>query len=221
MKNIKKIFSMILSLIMLFTLAIPVEASDNLDIKEIRNDNDVVVIQETKEDEIIIATNDKRTNILTVEKYQKNSNTLISRNITDLNVLREKSEKKVILNERMARASGHTYQHTFSNREYDRWSGNPNKWKCRIPSGIKNVNENSSNRSDLRTFADHVEEVNEAEFVIIGAVGGTAAATAIAAFLTGGTAAGVAAAGGGSAIVAAFANLNSACNKADLAYSYI
>ncbi len=99
----------------------------------------------------------------------------------------------------------------------DRWSGNPNKWKCRIPSGIKNVNENSSNRSNLRTFADHVEEVNEAEFVIIGTVGSTAAETAIAAFLTGGTAA----AGGRSAIVAAFANLNSACNKADLAYSYI
>ena len=50
---------------------------------------------------------------------------------------------------------------------------------------------------------------------IIGSVSSTVAVTAIAAYLTGGIGAGSAAAGGSAAIVAAFTDLDNACDNAD------
>lgn len=213
----KKLVSLLLSMVMLFTLTTTAFASNNNQIIELCNDENVVVIQEITSDGITIATNNKNTNLLTIEKYDGTKTTLLSKEVIDLNILKANSEIEATIHF----GNGNKYQHTFTNREYDIWYGNPREWKCRSGGSIVWVNETSRNEDDLRTFAECVEGVNEAEFVIIAALGGTLAATAIAAFLSGGTAAGIAAAGGGTAITTAFVNLNSACNKADLAFDYI
>ena len=69
--------------------------------------------------------------------------------------------------------------------------------------------------SYLENFRLAVKDVNSAEKNIIGSVGSTVAVTAIAAYLTGGIGAGSAAAGGSAAIVAAFTDLDNACDNAD------
>lgn len=118
--------------------------------------------------------------------------------------------------------STHIYQHTFSNREYDIYMYDTyTSWKIRSGGNYKTVTEKSSNSSYLESFRSAVEDVNSAEFTLIGAVGATVAATAITAFLSGGLAAGIAAAGGSAGATAAFASLNSATNNADYYFARI
>lgn len=220
MERIKKIVSLLLALCLIMGLSTTAFASENT-LTTIENNENVVVVKEVTSNGITIATNDKNTNLLTVENYDSTGEFLISSQVINLNTIADELGTVEKPTTRAHWGNGDVYQHTFSDYEYDIWYGNPNEWKVRKPQNSTTyyINETSSNSSKLYAYADRVEDVNEAEFVIVGAVGGTAAATAIAAFLTGGAAAGAAAAGGGAAIVAAFANLNSCCNKALLVFN--
>lgn len=197
-------------------------ASENT-LTTLENNKNVVVVKEVTPEGIVIATNDKNTNLLTIENYDISGTILISSQVINLSTIADELGMTEIAITRSHWGNGDVYQHTFTDYEYDIWYGNPNEWKIKKPQDnyTRYIDETSSNSSKLYAYADKVEDVNEAEFVIIGAVGGTVALTAIAAFVSGGTAAGAAAAGGGSAIVAAFANLNSCCNKALLAFNSI
>lgn len=209
-KKNKKLISLFVAFTLMLGTSVSTFASSNETPIVLVSDEQKVIVREVTEEGITIATNDKTTKVLTVENYDSAGENLLSSMTIDLNEIETET------GEFLALWDGDLYQHTFSDREYDVWFGSPNEWKVRSGDSTKyKVMETTSNISNLESFRGYVEDVNEAEYLIIGAVGGTVAVTAITAFLTGGTAAGIAAAGGGTAIAAAFTNLNKACNNAD------
>lgn len=220
MKKLKKLVSLLLTLCLILGLSTTAFASESSTMTTLENNANVCVVKEVTSEGITIATNNKTTKLLTVEKYDTSGQNLLSSQVINLNTIADEMGTTETLEEsRIHWGNGDLYQHTFSNYEYDLWYGSPNEWEIRKKDMTVYVDETPKNSDNLYAYADRVEDVNAAEFTIIGAVGATVAATAIAAFLTGGTAAGVAAAGGGAAITAAFANLNSCCNKAELAFN--
>lgn len=209
-KKNKKLLSLLVAFTLMLGTSLSTFASSNETPIVLVSDEQKVIVREVTEEGITIATNDKTTKVLTVENYDSTGENLLSSMTIDLNEI--ETEAREVL----AFWNGDLYQHTFSDREYDVWFDSPNEWTVRSGDNAKyNVTETTRNAANLESFRGYVEDVNEAEYLIIGAVGGTLAVTAITAFLTGGTAAGIAAAGGGTAIVAAFAYLNKACNNAD------
>lgn len=213
----KKLIALVLSATMLLGLGTTAFASEQSLITTIESNDAVVIVKEITDEGITLATNDKATGLLTVEKYDSSMSNLISTQIINLKAI----ESSQMVQSAFRWGNGDEYQHTITNYEYDLWYGDPNEWKIRRDSSVRWIDESPSNEDNLYNYADKVEDVNTAEWAIVTAIGGTAAATAIVAFLSGGTAAGVAAAGGGTAIATAFAVLNGACNKADLAWNKI
>lgn len=183
------------------------------------NTDNECVVKEFQKDNIIISTNNKKTNRLTIERYDSTEQTLLSREVLDLNTLAE----NYISDNGIALQSGDVYQHTFSNREYDIfYSYASPQWQIRSQDNRKLGYESTvNNMSYLENFRNAVEDINATEFNIIGAVGSTVAVTAIAAYLTGGIGAGSAAAGGSAAIIAEFTSLNTACRNADYYFNRI
>lgn len=218
----KKFISLMLAMIMMFTMCISASAAENdATITILKNTPSICVVQEVTESGITIAINNKETNILTIEYYDSTKSNLLSINTLDLEAI----TTDIIENnnsQNVNTRSTHVYQHTFSNREYDIYMYDTyTSWKIRSDSNYKTVTEKSSNSSYLESFRSAVEDVNSAEFTLIGAVGATVAATAITAFLSGGLAAGIAAAGGSAGATAAFASLNSAINSADYYFARV
>lgn len=220
----KKLLSLTLGIVMLMGVSSNAFAAENSNITTLRNDSKLCIVKEVNHNNVTIATNDKTSNVLTVAKYDFSGTNLISKQIIDLNTISKENKSSNILKSRSHWGNGDSYQHTFSDREFDIWygkRGEPNEWKIAIPKSSRTVKETKYNERNLESFRSAVEDVNESEYIVIGAVGGTVAATAISAFVSAGTAAGIAAAGGTSVIVAAFASLNKACNNADYYYKRV
>ena len=221
MKKIKRILSLLLTLSLIMGLSATTFAAEpsTQSVQVLANDDTLCVVKEVTTDGVTIATNNKETGILTIEKYDASESFLLSTDTLDLNAIAKSVEEELQTPTTTALVD-YIYQHTFSNREYDIFIHTDNTyWELRSGDNTKSVYESSSNASTLDSFRSAVEDVNAAEFTLIGAVGATAAATAISAFLSGGLAAGVAAAGGSAGAVAAFASLNSAINSADYYYA--
>ena len=219
MKKIKRVLSLLLTLSLVMGLSITAFAAEPSaqSVQVLANDDTVCVVREVTADGVTIATNNKETGILTIKKYDNTESFLLSTDTLDLNAIAESVEAEA---QTPATTMDYVYQHTFSNREYDIFIyTDKTHWKLRSGDNTNSLYESSSNASTLDSFRSAVEDVNAAEFTLIGAVGATTAATAISAFLSGGLAAGVAAAGGSAAVVAAFASLNSAINSADYYYA--
>lgn len=220
--HFKKLVSVALAAVMVIGMSTTALASNySNSVQVVTNNDNTCVVKEITADGITIATNNKDTGILTIDKYNSTEDVLLSTEILDLNAIAAETE---ISNDTATpqAASKHVYQHTFSNREYDCYIySSYTSWTIRSGDNTKTRTENSSNASKLESFRGYVEDVNSAEFTLIGAVGAGAAATAITAFLSGGLAAGIAAAGGSAAVVAAFSSLNSAINSADYYYARI
>lgn len=221
MKKFKAIISTFLVCALFWGLMTISFSSNASKIVILKNDDVQCVVKETTNQGVTIATNNKVTNKLIVQKFDSLEKTLLSTEIINLETIAHDMGTSEVLDNRIHWGNGDAYQHTFSDREYDVWYGSPNEWKIKKKDSERWLDETTSNANELESFRADVEDVNEAEFIIIGAIGGTAAATAVAAFLSGGTAAGIAAAGGGTVIVTAFANLNKACNNADYHYDRI
>lgn len=174
------------------------------------NENELVV-KEITTDGIVISTNNKTTNILTIEKYDISGENLVSTDILNL------SEIQPLDQQIEAFSIDYSYQNTFLNREYKIYfHGNgKNNWDIRSKDRTKYLAESSSNRGDLEKFRDAVERLNNAEFAVISAVGFSAATTILTAFLTGGLGAGLAAAGTGTTVAGTLYLVNSAVSDAD------
>lgn len=224
MKKIKNVVSLLLVVCLILNLGMPTFASENTLTTLVNNEN-VIVVREITSEGITIATNDKNTNILTVEKYDSSGKVLISSQVINLaTVVDNLHQANSTAVQPLFFGNGDVYQHTFCNYEYDIWYRNPNnKWKIRKPQNNTEIylEENPSNTDNLYVYAERVEDVNRAEFDIIFSIGETTAVIAIAVFLQAGIAAAIAAAGGGFTIVRAFENLESCCNKALLAFNRI
>lgn len=69
-----------------------------------------------------------------------------------------------------------THQDTFLNFEYDIWETSPREWNLERPSSVFGqyyfkVYENSSNKSELRTWKSDVDTLNAQEWAVIGGIG--------------------------------------------------
>ena len=170
------------------------------------------VVKEVTAEGITISTNNKETNIITVDKYDSSGDTLLTSMTIDLNNIDTEEVSSPY-------AFNSESQKTFMNREYITYFGDPNRWELRSKDKRKSVKESSKNKADLRSFRSAVERVNSGEFAVIAAVGVGGSVTILTALLTGGLGAGLAAAGSGTAISAAVIATNSACNDADFYYN--
>lgn len=215
--HFKKLVCLALTAVMLLSMTTTAFASEPVQV--LTNNNDVCIVREVTEDGITIATNNKQTGLLTIEKYDSSGNYLQSTETLDLNAIAQSAEIESNIATTFAN-SDYVYQHTFSNREYDIYfHTDSTHWYLRSGDNEKSMYETTSNSKNLENFRTAVNNVNSAEFAVGGAVGGTALVTVITAFLTGGMAAGLAAAGGTAAAAAALGVLDSAISNADYWYA--
>ncbi len=82
------------------------------------------------------------------------------------------------------------HQDTFTNYEYDIYTGNPNKWHLERPKEAFSqyyfdVNETSSNKDRLNTYRSAVDTLNAQEIRVVSKGGKAMAAAAAAAFISG------------------------------------
>lgn len=157
---------------------------------------------------------------MTIEKYDINSNKLLSIDTLNLSEISKNSSK-----DNLSRAN---YQNTFSNREYryynsyDSKLGSCIKWDIRSDYKKKNgIIETSSNRDDLKNFRDAVETVNSKENSIIWTAGIGTVTTILTAIATGGVGAGIAAASSVGVAANFVIDLNRAINDADYYFDRI
>lgn len=194
------------------------------DVSILQDDKIQKVVKEITSDVITIATNKKVENVLTIEKYDAADQSLISTEVINLNELQSLNQAPNKFSPEMkAYAVNRSYQHTYTNREYDIYffdSGLVN-WKIRSDDRRKSVSENSSNRTNLKNFRSAVERVNTAELQVISAAGITTAVSLITVFMTGGLAAGLALATGGGTVSAAMISMNSAVSDADYYFNRV
>ena len=118
MKKIKSVLSLILTLSLVMGLSITAFAADPSaqSVQVLANDDNVCVVREVTADGVTIATNNKETGILTIEKYDDTESFLLSTDTLDLNAIAESVEAEA---QTPAATMDYIYQHTFSNREYD------------------------------------------------------------------------------------------------------
>jgi hypothetical protein len=126
------------------------------------------------------------------------------------------------------------HQDTFSNYEYDVYTGSPNEWNCERPKGSGQgyfmAYENKSNSTQLNSYFDKVNTLNDKEWTAISLSGVALVSSAGAGF-----ASGIAVASGGLLTPAAIAGIVAAtgatgasaiaisavgtqCNSCELAY---
>lgn len=191
---------------------------ENITILE--NNLSKTIVKEVTDNGVTISTNDKLTQILTIDKFEKDGVTLISSTKLDLAEINAQAAEPEISTFAFS-GKGDIYQHTFTNREYDIKLNQTNKtreWRLRSGSQTKYVMEIEDVNDDiLKDFRKAVNAIDSTEKNII-LVGGVAA---IAAFLTGGIAAGISAAGGGTLVGGLFIALDGQIDEADYIYRMV
>ena len=223
----KKLLSKLLAIVLLISL-IPnslVFAQDNIysekesNVNIILDDEHERVAEGVENGYKFLATLNKVDNTIELVKKDINDDSVISSFKINLNarVAEEKFENAVVMR------AGSINQNTFSNYEYTKWYGSPNKWELRRPRegfGFNNTyyfrtKQTSSNESYLTNFYNAVEDINRLEkdyltFVSLETLTGT-----LGAIFSGGLGTFLAAAGlGGEAVRIAW-KIDSACRKAE------
>lgn len=166
-----------------------------------------------------IATLNKANNTIELVKEDINNGAVLSSFTVDLNhqLSREKFDNTIEMR------SGSINQNTFSNYEYTKWYGSPNKWELRRPRegfGFNNTyyfrtKQTSSNEKYLTNFYNAVEDINQLEkdyltFVSLETLTGT-----LGAIFSGGLGTFLAAAGLGAEATRIAFKIQSACRKAE------
>lgn len=146
-------------------------ATDTLNNVVVTVDNDEERIAEGLENGYkFIAILNKKANTIELRKLDIKNEKILDVNLYDLNK-KDNTEDIISNNDDYAPMAGKISQNTFSNYEYTKWFGSPNKWELRRPRegfGFNNTyyfqtNENSQNRSYLNSFYDTVENINSLE----------------------------------------------------------
>ncbi|ETT56524.1 hypothetical protein C162_01079 [Paenibacillus sp. FSL R7-269] len=222
----KKLLALALSAIMVLGIGTTAFASDvpnvdfNLSVSEVAGIRTSVTSDETSQ---YIVVYDSIQNTMQVSIKDLETGSIVEG---------ETIEAKALQSSQSARSTIH--QDTFSNYEYDVYTGSPNEWRLERPKGSGQgyfmTYENSSNTTQLNSFFDKVNILNDKEWTavslygvsLISAVGaGFASALALA---SGGTltpaaiAAVVAATGATGATAIAMTAIGTQCNVCELAY---
>lgn len=223
----KKLLSKLLAMVLLISLipnSIVFAQDNNYYVKEgnvniVRDDGYERVAEGIENGYKFLATLNKVDNTIELVKKDIHDNSVISSFKIDLNEQVHQNEFDNLVEMR----AGSINQSTFSNYEYTKWYGSPNKWELRRPRegfGFNNTyyfrtKQTSSNESYLTNFYNAVEDINRLEkdyltFVSLETLTGT-----LGAIFSGGLGTFLAAAGlGGEAMRIAW-KLDSACRKAE------
>lgn len=186
-KKVKQLLSIILTVVLLAmntSTAFAANSSGTPYNTKVTVDNSTTRVAESYDEHFkYISTYDKETKIAVVQQIDINTNAVIT--------------------EVVANANGIVpYENTFSNFEYDKTYGSPNKWELRRPDGSLTgtiyfkTDETSANSSYLAEFKDAVDQINSLEGKIIAAIGleaFTGALSVFLAYITGGVGAPLAA----------------------------
>lgn len=174
-KNLKKIISVALVIVLMTMGTTTAFAEDTSQMapyntQVIADDTTTRIAESYSNGCKYVSTYDKITRVAIVQQYDIETETLIS--------------------EVIARADGiSTCQNTFSNFEYDKTYGSPNRWELRRPDGsftgtiYFKTNETSSNRQYLNSFKAAVDQINSIEIRLMGSIGMEAFTGALSVFL--------------------------------------
>lgn len=223
----KKLLSKLLAMVLLISLipnSIVFAQDNNYYVKEgnvniVRDDGYERVAEGIENGYKFLATLNKVDNTIELVKKDIHDNSVISSFKIDLNEQVHQNEFDNLVEMR----AGSINQSTYSNYEYTKWYGSPNKWELRRPRegfGFNNTyyfrtKQTSSNESYLTNFYNAVEDINRLEkdyltFVSLETLTGT-----LGAIFSGGLGTFLAAAGlGGEAMRIAW-KIDSACRKAE------
>lgn len=218
MKRMRKCLSMIIIFCLILGLATKVSASELGSILVLKSNKNAIVVREITSEGITIATNDKNTNLLKIEKFDKSGKILVSSQILNLKtIVNENKDIERFFDDR------HLERHTISGYGYDVWYGYVNRWRISKPQHNTSINlvENKENKDNIYDFSQKVHDVGQAEGRIIGVIGATLALVAITAYFSGGLAAALAVAGAGATITLAFIDLGECCSRAQLSFNRI
>ncbi len=183
----KKVLSVMLAIVMLLTMSVTAFAADNISndanasAVKIEENNGVRIATYSDETTTYIVTYDTVNNTICVS--QKDIATGVVTNGTTVSTIATTAEVQA--------ASSTIHQDTFSNYEYDIYTGNPNEWNLERPdddgSGQRYfmVYENSSNEDELDEWFDAVNALNDKEWEAVSGYGVALVTSAAAGFISG------------------------------------
>lgn len=227
----KKVLSLVLTLVMLFSLFINTSAVGE---RSAPLTNPLVRIVETNGVRTATVSNETSTYTVTLDTL----NNTICVSVTDhkTGAVTFGTTMSTIISPMATRGVSSTiHQDTYSNYEYDIYLGNPREWNLERPKDDGNgqyyfkVYENSSNEDELDVWFDAVNELNDQEIDAICDYGAALILAAIAGFLSGmsvasggiltptAVAAVIAAVGATGAAAVSIAQIATCCNECRLA----
>ena len=166
----KKIISLALSLVMLLTMSVSAFAAETEPYNTlVLKDTEAVRITQTSDDDFTyVATYDKINN--TVQLVQTD-------NLTGEENVGEIAQIQTLTTDNTPQVRASLEEKTFTNYEYEKTYGTPNKWELRRP-GDNAFNwiyfqtyETSSNKEYLKAFKDAVDDINVQEGAIVTSLG--------------------------------------------------
>lgn len=183
----KKVLSVLLVFVMLLSMSVTAFAAENTSINAHAS---VVQIEEINGVRTVTCSDETTTYIVTYDTVN-NTICVAQRDITT-GVITYGTTESTLLNTVDTQAVASTiHQDTFSNYEYDIYTGNPNEWNLERPDDDGDgqryfmVYENSSNETELDAWFDAVNALNDKEWEAVSSYGVALVTSAAAGFISG------------------------------------
>jgi len=185
----KKIISIILSLVMVLSMSVSALAAETTSITTILRDDDMVrIAQAISGDDRYVSTFDKQNNTITTERFSVSDGTLLATATVNLSV---NTITETDLNTGIAVTSTTQSKYTDSLYGYEYTPGSPAQWRLQRPkyngepeegAYYYRTNQTTTNKSDLNNFRTTVNSLESLEEELLAQVGTT---TFFAGFATG------------------------------------
>lgn len=178
----KKLTSLVLSVVMILTLSTQAFATESDSYHVTHDDSMVRIAEEYIDNTRYVYTYQKNSQELTTQTYDSNNALTSSKTVC----LSEYNIDDSVNDEQIETCSSSYYQHTFLNYEYDELTKNQYQLRKK---DIKVTRYLPEHKEAIDNYIEAVDVLNAAELAVI-ATGGTTAIWAIATYLTAGLTAG-------------------------------
>ena len=183
----KKILSILLTVAMLLSMSVTAFAAENTLITDNTSDMQIIESNGTR-----IVTYSDTTTIYIVTYDTVNNTICVSQKDITTGVVSYGTTVSTVASPTETQAANSTiHQDTFSNYEYDIYTGNPNEWNLERPNDDGKgqlyfmVYENSSNEDELDAWFDAVNALNDKEWEAVSSYGVALVTSAAAGFISG------------------------------------
>lgn len=183
----KKVLSIVLSLVMLLSMSVTAFAAEN---RPVAVDNSAVQIVEANGVRTATYSDETTTYIVTYDTV-KNTICVSQKDIETGEISYGATVSTNVSTVTTRAASSTIHQDTFSNYEYDIYTGNPNEWNLERPDDDGSgqvyfmVYENSSNEDELDAWFEAVNALNDKEWEAVSACGVSMVTSFAAGFISG------------------------------------